>query len=50
MTGIPKGITSSTAGLKTCAITAEIKKYKSIIKKKKTETWQNSIVSKVYIK
>ena len=32
---IPLGITSSAIGLKICAITAEIKKYKSIIKKKK---------------
>ena len=32
--GIPIGITSSPIGLKTCAITAGIKKYKSIIKKK----------------
>ena len=29
--GIPVGITSSAAGLKICAITAGIKKYKSII-------------------
>ena len=33
--GIPIGITSSAIGLKVCAITAGIKKYKSIIKKKK---------------
>ena len=33
--GIPLGITSSAIGLKICAITAGIKKYKSIIKKKK---------------
>ena len=33
--GIPIGITSSAIGLKICAITAGIKKYKSIIKKKK---------------
>ena len=32
---IPTGITSSAIGLKICAITAGIKKYKSIIKKKK---------------
>ena len=31
---VPIGITSSTVGLKLCAITAGIKKYKSIIKKK----------------
>ena len=33
--GIPLGITSSAIGLKICAIVAGIKKYKSIIKKKK---------------
>ena len=33
--GIPLEIMSYAIGLKTCAITAEIKKYKSIIKKKK---------------
>ena len=33
--GIPIGITSSAIGLKTCAIAAIIKRYKSIIKKKK---------------
>ena len=33
--GIHKGITSSAIGLKSCAITAGIKKYKSIIQKKK---------------
>ena len=32
--GVPIGITSSARGLKVCAITAGIKKYKSIIKKK----------------
>ena len=35
MVGIPIGITSSTIGLTICVITAAIKKYKSIIKKKK---------------
>ena len=33
--GIPRGNTSSAIGLKICAITAGINKYKSIIKKKK---------------
>ena len=33
--GIPIGITNSAKGLKICAITEGIKKYKSIIKKKK---------------
>ena len=32
---VPVGITSSAVGIKICAITAGIKKYKSIIKKKK---------------
>ena len=35
LVGIPIGITSSTIGLKICAIAARAKKYKSIIKKKK---------------
>ena len=35
LAGISIGITSSAIGLKICAITAGIKKYKSIIKKKK---------------
>ena len=35
LVGIPIGITSSLIGLKICAITAVIKKYKSLIKKKK---------------
>ena len=33
--GIPIGITSSAIGLNVCAVAAGIKKYKSIIKKKK---------------
>ena len=32
---VPVGITSSAVGLKICAITAGIKKYKSVLKKKK---------------
>ena len=35
LVGIPIGIATSAVGLKICVITAEIKKYKSIIKKKK---------------
>ena len=35
LVGFPIGTTSSATGLKICAITARIKKYKSIIKKKK---------------
>ena len=40
--GIPIGITSSAVGLKICAITTGIKKYKSIFKKKKIK--HNKIV------
>ena len=39
LVGIPIGITSSAIGLKICAITAGIKKYKLIIKKKKKNIW-----------
>ena len=35
LVGIPIGVTSSAVGLKICAITVAIKKYKSIIKKRK---------------
>ena len=35
LVGIPIGITSSAIGLKICATTAVIKKYKSMIKKRK---------------
>ena len=35
--GIPAEITSSAVGLKMCIITARIKKYKSIIKKKRNK-------------
>ena len=35
LVGIPIGITSFVTGLKVCAITAAIEKYKSMIKKKK---------------
>ena len=35
--GIPIGITSSAIWLKICAVTARIKRYKSIIKKKKKD-------------
>ena len=33
--GVPAGTTSSAVGLKICVLTTEIKKHKSIIKKKK---------------
>ena len=36
--GIPIGITSFVIGLRICAITVGIKKYKSIIEKEKKET------------
>ena len=39
---IPIGIASSAIGLKICAIAAGIKKYKSIIKKKKHDEIVNS--------
>ena len=39
LVGIPIGITSSETGLKICVITAGIKKYKSIIKKKVEEAY-----------
>ena len=35
LVAIPVGVTSSTVGIKICAITGGIKKYKSIIKKEK---------------
>ena len=42
LVGIPIGITSSAVGLRICAITAGIKRCKSIIKKKKKK--HNKIV------
>ena len=39
LVGICIGITSSGIGLKICAITAGIKKYKSIYMKKKKKAW-----------
>ena len=39
LVGIPIGITSSAIGLKKCAVTEGIKKYKSIIKKKIKRQW-----------
>ena len=35
LVGIPIGVTSSSVGVKICVITLGIKKYKSIIKKKR---------------
>ena len=39
LVGIPIGFASSTIGLKICVITAAIKKYMSMIKKKKEKAW-----------
>ena len=44
--GIPIGITSSPIGLKICAIAAGIKKYKSIIKKRKKKHHKIALLSK----
>ena len=38
LVGVPVGITSSAVGLKTCTLTAGIKKFKSINKKKKEKS------------
>ena len=55
--GVPIGIMSSAIGIKVCTITAGIKKYKSIIKKKKKDhdkvvllakTKSNSIVVLIF--
>ena len=39
LVGIRIGFASSTIGLKICVITAAIKKYMSMIKKKKEKAW-----------
>ena len=44
--GIPIGIATSEIGLKICAITAGIKKYKSIIKKKKKKHDKTVLLAK----
>ena len=44
--GIPIGTTSSPIGLKICAIAAGIKKYKSIIKKRKKKHDKIALLSK----
>ena len=36
LVGIPVGIASSAAAIKICVITSEVKKHKSVIRKKKT--------------
>ena len=44
--GIPIGITRFVIGLKTCAVTVGIKKYKSIIKKKKKKYYKIIFLAK----
>ena len=44
--GIPRGITSSSIGLKICAITVGTKKYKLIIKKKKKKHDKTVLLAK----
>ena len=46
LVGIPIEITSSSIGLKICAITAGFKKYKSIIKKKKKKHDKKVLLAK----
>ena len=46
LVGFPTGCTSSPIGLKICAITAGIKKYKSIIKKMKKEYDKTVLLAK----
>ena len=46
LVGIPIGITSVAIGLKICAITAGIKKHKSIIKKKKKKHYKLALLAK----
>ena len=46
LVGIPIGITSVAIGLKICAITAGIKKHKSIIKKKKKKHYKLALLTK----
>ena len=50
LVGIPIGIASSTIGLKICVITAGIKKYKSIIKKKKKKHDKTELLAQIWIK
>ena len=45
--GIPIRITSSAIGLKICAITAGIKRYKSIVKKKKKKHNEIVLLAKI---
>ena len=45
--GIPIGITSSAIGLRICVIVAEIKNYKTIIKKKKKNLYKTVLLAKI---
>ena len=45
LVGVPVGITSSAVRIKICAITAGIKDYKSMIKKKKKKAQSYSVLS-----
>ena len=44
--GIPIGITRSAVGSKICAVTAGVKKYKSIIKKKQKKHYKIMFLAK----
>ena len=46
LVGIPVGITSSAIGLEICVVTAGMKKYKSIIKKKKKKHYKIILLAK----
>ena len=46
LVGISIRIASSAIGVNICVVTAGIKKYKSM-NKKREETWENSIASKI---
>ena len=46
LVGVPIVMTSSAMGLKVCAITVRIKKYKSIIKKKKKKHDKIALIAK----
>ena len=50
LAGIPVGITSSAMGSKIYAITVGIKKYKSIIKKKKKKNDKIVLLANIHIK
>ena len=49
LVGIPVGFTSSAVGLKVCVMTAGIKKYKSIIKKKRKKLHKTVFLKKATV-